>query len=323
MNKQHPDCDDLRVFLAVARHASFVAAADELGASTAFVTKRIKVVEAQLATKLFNRTTRRVVITPDGERAVYWARRILDDADQLLHDIGTQRNQPRGVLRVCSSLGFGRNVVAPALSSLVEQYPMLQVRFELFDRLIDIGAEGFDLDVRIGDEIAANHIARRLAPNHRVLCAAPGYLQRQGAPQTLDELTRHRCVVIKERDHPFGHWTLRSGSREETVRVPATMSTNHGEIAVGWALDGQGIVLRSMWDVRHHIAEGRLVQVLQDWRQEANVWAVYPERLESSAKVRVCVKWLEEVLPPLTTNAHGERPPLPSPLPAPARAAAP
>jgi LysR family transcriptional activator of dmlA len=304
VNKQHPDCADLRVFLAVARHASFVAAADELGASTAFVTKRVKVVEALLETRLFNRTTRRVVVTEDGERALYWAQRILDDADHLLHDIGTRRNVPRGVLRVCSSLGFGRNVVGPALSGLAAQYPMLQVRFELFDRLIDIGAEGFDLDVRVGDEIAPNHIARRLAANHRVLCAAPAYLQRHGgAPQALGDLARHQCIVIKERDHPFGHWTLRAGEAEETVRVRASMSTNHGEIAVAWALDGRGIVLRSIWDVRRFIAEGTLVHVLPEWRQEANVWAVYPERLESSAKVRVCVQWLEQVLPALTAAA--------------------
>lgn len=308
MNKNHPDTADLLVFMAVARHSSFVAAADELGVSTAFVTKRVKVVEAQLETKLFNRTTRRVVITEDGERAVYWAQRILDHADKLMNDIGIHREVPRGLLRVCSSLGFGRNVVGPALSSLAAKYPLLKIRFEVFDRLIDISAEGFDLDIRVGDEIAANHIARRLASNHRVLCAAPSYLQRHGgAPQSLTDLAKHQCLVIKERDHPFGHWTLRSATREETVRVPASMSTNHGEIAVAWAVDGHGIVLRSLWDVQQLMNEGQLVHVLPEWRQEANVWAVYPERLESSAKVRVCVQWLEEVLPALqkaVTSRH-------------------
>lgn len=308
MTRHHPNNEDLRVVMAVARNSSFVAAAGELGVSTAFVTKRIKVVEDLLGAKLFNRTTRRVVVTEDGERAMYWAQRILDDADQLLHDIGTRRMIPRGALRVCSSLGFGRNVVAPALSSLAAQYPTLQIRFELFDRLIDISAEGFDLDIRVGDEIAPNLIARRLASNHRILCAAPSYLRRRGgAPGSLRDLANHQCVVIKERDHPFGHWTLRSRSREETIRVPATLSTNHGEIAVAWALDGHGIVLRSVWDVRPFVDDGRLVQVLPEWRQEANVWAVYPERLESSAKVRVCVEWLQKVLPDLATAARARR----------------
>lgn len=310
MNNRHPDSADLLVLMAVARHSSFVAAADELGVSAAFVTKRIKVVEALLETKLFNRTTRRVAVTEDGERALFWAQRILDHADHLLHDISIRRDVPRGLIRVCSSLGFGRNVVGPALSSLATRYPTLQIRFEVFDRLIDISAEGFDLDIRVGDEIAANHIARRLASNQRLLCAAPSYLQRDGgAPQSLADLANHRCVVIKERDHPFGHWTLRSGTHEETVRVPASMSTNHGEIALAWALDGHGIVLRSFWDVRQFIEEGRLVQVLPEWRQEANVWAVYPERLESSAKVRICVQWLEEVLPALTMAPPPSRPP--------------
>lgn len=305
MIKHHPDNEDLRVFMAVARHASFVGAAAELGASTAFVTKRIKIVENLLGARLFNRTTRRVVVTEDGERALYWAQRILDDADQLLHDIGTRRDVPRGALRVCSSLGFGRNVVGPALSSLAAQFPSLNIRFELFDRLIDISAEGFDLDIRVGDEIAPNHIARRLASNHRILCAAPSYLKGlETRLRTPDDLAHQRCVVIKERDHPFGHWTLRSGKQETTVRVPASMSTNHGEIAVAWAVDGHGILLRSVWDVRRFIEEGRLVQVLPAWRQDANVWAVYPDRLEFSAKVRVCVEWLQKVLPGLARSAH-------------------
>ena len=238
--------------------------------------------------------TRRVAVTEEGERVFHWAQRILDDMEQLMQEVAITRSEPRGLLRVSSSFGFGRQIVAPALSRLVEQHPGLQVRLEVFDRLVDVAGEGFDLDVRVGDEIAPHLIARRLADNHRVLCAAPAYLQRKGAPRTVADLAAHDCLVIKERDHPFGVWRLRSGAQEESVKVRGPLSANNGEMAVQWAVDGRGVVLRSLWDVGAHLQIGRLVQVLPQWQQEANVWAVFPTRLERSAKVRVCVEFLQE-----------------------------
>jgi LysR family transcriptional activator of dmlA len=201
---------------------------------------------------------------------------------------------PRGLLRVSSSFGFGRHVIAPALSRLVERHPGLQVRLDVFDRLVDVAGEGFDLDVRVGDEIAPHLIARRLADNHRVLCAAPAYLARRGLPRTPAELPAHDCLAIKERDQAFGVWRLRAGAAEQAVKVTGPLSANNGEMVVQWAVDGRGIALRSLWDVGGHLQAGRLVQVLPEWRQEANVWAVYPTRLQLSAKVRVCVEFLQE-----------------------------
>ena len=291
---KNPAADDLRVFAAVVRKSSFGAAATELGTSPAYVSKRIRLLEQDLQVKLLHRTTRRVAVTEEGERVFHWAQRILDDMEQLVQEVAITRSAPRGLLRVSSSFGFGRQIVAPALSRLVERHPGLQVRLEVFDRLVDVAGEGFDLDVRVGDEIAPHLIARRLADNHRVLCAAPAYLQRQGTPRTVADLAAHDCLVIKERDHPFGVWRLRSGAQEESVKVRGPLSANNGEMAVQWAVDGRGIVLRSLWDVGAQLQAGRLVQVLPQWQQEANVWAVYPTRLERSAKVRVCVEFLQE-----------------------------
>jgi LysR family transcriptional activator of dmlA len=288
--------EDLRVFAMAARKASFAAAAAELGMSPAYVSKRIGILEDTLGIKLFHRTTRRVTITEDGERIYARAQAILDNLDQLFDEVAQQRSTPRGQLRISSSFGFGRNVVAPAIVKLQQHYPDLQVRFEVFDRLVDIVAEGFDLDIRVGDDIAPDLIARKLMANHRVLCASPDYIARRGAPKSLQDLASHNCLAIKERDLPFGIWRLRGPAGDETVKVTGTLSTNHGEIALQWAMEGAGIVLRSLWDAQPHIDAGRLVQLLPDYRQDANVWAVYPQRLGSSAKVRVCVEFLEQYL---------------------------
>jgi LysR family transcriptional activator of dmlA len=291
-----PDLGDLRVFVETARRASFARAADALGASAAYVTKRIRVLEQDLGVRLLHRSTRKVVVTEEGERIYQWAHQILDSVDGMVAEVNAGRAEPRGLLRISSSFGFGRNVVGPAISQLVARYPELNVRFEMFDRLVDITGEGFDLDVRVGDEIAPHLVARKLAPNHRVLCASPSYLARRGMPRSLAELASHDCLVIKERDHPFGVWRLRAGTREEVIKVTGPLSSNNGEVVVQWAVDGRGIVLRSLWDVAPLLASGALVQVLPEYVQEANVWAVYPPRLGSSAKLRVCIEWLQQSL---------------------------
>jgi len=305
VSNKAPSNDDLRVFSAVVLKSSFAAAAQDLGASPAYVSKRVRVLEEQLGTRLLHRTTRRVALTEDGERVYRWAQRILDDVDQLLQEIGGTRALPRGTLRVSSSFGFGRRQVAPALGALTARHPKLQLRLELFDRLVDVAAEGFDLDVRVGDEIAPHLIARRLADNHRVLCAAPGYVARRGMPRTLDDLRDHDCLAIKERDHPFGVWRLQCDGRERVVKVSGPLSSNNGEVVLRWALDGRGIVLRSMWQVASLLAEGKLVQVLPGCLQPANVWAVYPVRLERSAKLRVAVEFLVQWFQPHKPSGVG------------------
>ncbi|MGV8920076.1 MAG: LysR substrate-binding domain-containing protein [Pseudomonas sp.] len=286
--------EDLRVFLTVIRKAGFAAAADELGLSPAYVSKRIQILESTLATRLLHRTSRRVALTEDGERVQRWAVRILEDF-QLLHDeLSDAHSAPRGHLHLCSTFGFGRIHVAPAVSQLAELYPDLEIRLDLFDRVVDIVNEGFDLEIRVGDDIPGQHIGRRLVTNRRMLCAAPSYLQRRGTPQVLADLEQHDCLVIKERDNAFGIWHLERNGEHDSVRVSGPLSSNSGEIALQWALDGRGIVMRSVWDVRPLLEQGRLVQVLHDYTQSANVWAVYPTRLANSGKLRVCVEFLQQ-----------------------------
>ncbi len=289
-----PNLDDLRVFSIVVRVASFSAAAEQLGVSPAYVSKRVALLEGQLGTRLLHRSTRRVAVTDYGERVLAWAEKILDDVDHLVEDVSTTRTVPRGTLRISSSFGFGRHVLAPALLDFSERFPQINVRLDLFDRLVDVAGEGFDLDVRIGDEIAEHLIAKRLATNYRVLCASPAYLERHGAPRQIADLGSHQCLAIKERDHPFGVWRLTQRGETSSVKVGGALSTNHGEVAVQWALAGKGIVLRSIWEAGPLLDSGALKRVLPDVTQPANVWAVYPARLAASAKVRVCVDFLAE-----------------------------
>ncbi len=277
----------------VARAASFAAVARKEGMSPAFVSKRIAVLEQALQVRLFHRTTRTVNLTQEGEAMLRRVTKILEDVEQMADAVASAQATPRGQLKISSSAGFGRNQLAPALSELAKRYPALNVQLELLDRPVDLIGEGFDLDVRVGGAHEASLIARHLARNCRVLCAAPDYLAAHGMPERLEDLIHHRCSIIRERDHFFGLWRLQGPHGVETVKVSAQLSSNNGEIVHQWGVDGHGVILRSIWDVGADLRAGRLVRVLPDYRQDADVAAIYPQRLEGSSRLRACVQFLK------------------------------
>ena len=288
-----PQLEDLRLFCVVARNRSFAETSRELGISKAAVSKRIALLEASIEEKLFHRTTRKVLLTAQGEIVHVWAQRILEDVDLMGEAISREKAAPSGLLRICSSTGFGRSRLAPALSELARKYPQLEIQVELFDRPVDLVDEGFQLDIRIGQVREGTVIKRRIARNRRVLCAAPAYIKQFGMPQTLEQLKDHRCIPIRERDQDFGRWEVEGPDGLKSIKVSGPLSANNGEIVRQWAIDGHGVILRSSWDISREIDSGLLVPVLPQYFQQADVWAVYPSRLSVSAKVKVCVEFLE------------------------------
>lgn len=286
--------EDLRLLCVVARNRSFAETARELGISKAVVSKRIAVLEAAVQEQLFHRSTRQVTLTAQGEIVHQWAQRISEDVDLMGQAISREKAAPEGVLRLCSSTGFGRKQLASALSAMAVQYPQLEIQLELLDRQVDLVEEGFQLDIRVGHVHEGSVIKRRIAANRRVLCAAPAYLARHGQPATLEQLKQHRCIPIRERDQDFGRWELHGPQGVQSVRVHGQLSANNGEIVRQWALDGHGIILRSSWDIVAELASGQLVAVLPQYYQPADIWAVYPSRLSVSARVRLCVEFLTE-----------------------------
>jgi len=287
-----PALADLRLFCVVLRQGSLAAAAIELGASPSFVSKRVSLLEAHLGTRLLHRTTRRIAATDDGLTVQRWAQRILGDVEDMSQELSAAGGTPHGSLHVSTSPGFGRHHVAPALSAFAEHYPQVDLRLEILDRPVDLVAEGIDLDIRIGSPREPQLYAQRLARNHRVLCAAPAYLERHGRPKSLTELAQHRCLVNREPDQVFGVWRLDGPTGTETVKVRGSLTANNGEIICRWALDGHGIMLRSMWDVATALADGRLERVLPTYGQPADIWAIYPTRLARAPKIRLFLQIL-------------------------------
>ncbi len=290
----YPQPKDLQVLIAVVNTGSFSAAAETLGQTPAFVTKRIQQMEALLGVRLLNRSSRGMALTESGQAAYGHALDIMDRLQNLMDDVTHIKEQPVGMIRIGSSFGFGRAYIAPAIMEIMEVYPELQINFELFDRQIDLNRDNVDLDIRVNDDIPDNYIAKLLAKNRRILCASPGYIQQRGVPETLADLQRHDCLVTKERDQTIGVWELENQQGKKSVKISGHLSSNSGEIVLHWALNGKGIMLRSEWDVLPFLRDGALVRVLPEYAQSANIWAVYQMPLYSSTKLKVCVEFFSQ-----------------------------
>ncbi len=283
---------DLRVFCCVARLSSFVAAAQELGISPAYVSKRIAELEQCLGVKLFHRTTRQVRISEQGEIAYTWARKILDDIEGMTNEVSNTKVEPSGSLRVSTTLRLGRNHVSPILSMLGKRFPHLDIWLELVSTRMDMIDEGIDIDVRVGEVHEPHLIAHRIVKSERILCAAPEYMESHGAPTTVQELAHHECLLFRGRDQAFGVWRLNGPSGMESIKVTGRVGSNQGDIVRNWALDGHGIIMLSDWDVADDLNDGKLVRVLPNHSQPADVMAVTTSRLASTAKIRYSMEFL-------------------------------
>lgn len=290
---------ELGFIVTLSNAGSLSGAARELGITTSAVSKRLSLIEARIGIALVNRTTRRMSLTPEGEVLLEHARRILGEIADLDQLLSTSKGVPKGQLRVNATLGFGRLHIAPAISQYVLRYPEVEVQLQLSVDPPALTDDRFDVCIRFGAPADARVIARRLASNRRLLCASPKYLARHGEPKSPADLRRHNCISIRQGDEAYGLWRLFAGRESErdaeAVKVRGNLATNDGEIAVNWALDGHGILMRAEWDLERYLKSGRLVQVLSAYRTpDADIYAVYPQRHQLSARIRTFVDFLAQ-----------------------------
>ena len=297
---------EMAFFNLLARYGSFSATARELGISTAAISKRLAQMETRLGVQLLNRTTRRTSLTQEGEIYLSHARRILSDIDDMEQRVSGAAAAPKGLLRINATLGFGRNHVAPLISRFVKNYPEVQVQLQLSVSPPALTEDAFDICIRFGEPPDARVMARKIAPNRRLLCASPAYLLRCGIPKVAHDLTQHNCIGIRQGDDAYGIWRLSSGKNTEAVKVHGNLNTSDGEIAVNWALDGHGILMRAEWDITKYLRSGRLVQVLENYRTPpADIYAVYPARHQHSARIKAFADFLARHFEKPSTLAAG------------------
>jgi DNA-binding transcriptional LysR family regulator len=299
---------DLGFFSTLVQSGSLTAAARELGLTTSAVSRRLSQIEARLATPLVTRTTRRMGLTPEGEIYLEHARRILGDIEHMAHQLAGTSEEPQGLLRVNATLGFGRSHIAPLVSQFVRKHPKVDVQLQLSVDPPAIADDVWDVCFRFGPPPDSRAIARFIAPNKRIVVASPAYVKKHGAPAAPKDLARHNCIGIRQGDEAYGQWRFAAGAkgRMETVKVRGNLTTNDGGIAVAWALEGHGVLLRAEWDVQRYLASGRLVRLLKGHASpDADIHAVYPAQHRASARVRALVEFVAGAL--AGTGTRGAR----------------
>ena len=288
---------ELAFFCLLVKQGSLASTARELNLTPPAVTRRLSQLEERLGVRLLNRTTRRISLTSEGEVYFANAQRILSDIEEMERLVSSSRAAPKGLLRVNAPLGFGRSYIGPAISAFTKIYPDVEVQLHLTDRPVSLPDEAIDVSIRFGDLPDSRLIAKKIAANRRLLVASPVYLRAAGQPAYPHDLTQHQCIVLRQNESAYGNWRLSRGKQTETIKVHGHLSTNDGEVALNWALEGHGILMRAEWDVAKYLRSGRLVQVLADYdTPSADVYAVYLERLNLSAKVAYFIEYLREYL---------------------------
>ena len=284
------DFTDMDIFARVVTAGSMSAAGREMGLSPAVVSKRLRRLEDRLGTRLLQRTTRQIALTEAGQGFYERVVAILASIEEAEAFVTRRSALARGTLKVTAPTSFGRLHIAPLLGSFLQQNPDLSVNLMLSDDLVDIVGEGFDLAIRIADLSDSSLVARRLAPTHRVLCAAPGYLDLHGEPISVDDLQNHVCLATTAQDP----WRLEGPEGPIVVHTSGPLRTNSNEVVRESVLAGMGIALRSTWDVGPELSEGRLRVVLPAYHASPNVgvYAIYPTRRFLPAKVRVFIDYL-------------------------------
>jgi DNA-binding transcriptional LysR family regulator len=281
--------EDVVLFIRVVEKGSFSSAGRDLRMSAAVVSHRIMTLEKRLGARLFTRTTRSMQLTTSGQLFHEHAVELVEAAQRAESSIGDEAGTPRGPIKVTAPLGLGRRLLGPAVLRFSALYPGMDIRIRLSEHLVDLTAEGIDVALRLANFTDSSFILKKVAPVSRVVCAAPAYLERSGVPRTIDDLERHACLLLRFPGSRQFRWPFRdSKGKIAQVAVSGRIDADDGDLLTEWALAGQGIVLKPVFEVAEHLARGALVPLLPEHPPEPlTLGVLYPSRQLIPAKIRV------------------------------------
>ena len=287
--------NELKVFVRAVELKSISAAARNLRLSAAAASHRILQLEEQVGVRLLNRTTRSLQPTEAGCIFYEHALNVLEAVERAESSMAMASGVPTGSLRVAAPLGFGRRILAPLVSEFHAQNPKVEVRLRLSDHAVDLLSESVDVAIRMSALPDSSLIVRKLADCPRVLCAAPSYLEKHGAPETPEALLNHNCLLLRFPGSTDFRWSLNTPAGPQVLPVSGKLDADDGDVLTEWTLGGEGIMLKPYWEVADHLESGRLQVVLPQFPPEpVSLVMLYPHRHLLPAKVRVFADFLIE-----------------------------
>ncbi|WP_211461783.1 LysR family transcriptional regulator [Collimonas silvisoli] len=292
--------DDIRFFMIVVKAGSLAAAAREINVTASAVTQRLQQIEARLGLRLIDRSTRNMRLTDEGELLAEEGAAICDSNDLLFEKLKARQGVVAGHLRINAPFGFGRRYLTPLVAQFQSDHPDIKVSLTLLDSISVSAAHKADITFHIGALADSSLVRYQIGANARILCAAPAYIRRMGAPADPQSLAGHRCLVLRENDEDVSLWKFSKGPLHRSVRVDPILSSNDGEVIHQWALLGKGIMIRSEWDVAENIRRGKLVTLLPQWNvAPADVIALVPQRRGMSARVKKFIEYVTQQFGPV------------------------
>ncbi|UGA44209.1 LysR family transcriptional regulator [Bradyrhizobium quebecense] len=279
------DVNDLIAFLAVARERSFTRAAARLGVSQSALSHTMRALEERLGVRLLTRTTRSVAPTEAGERLLQGIGPRFEEIEAELTALNALREKPAGTIRINAGEHAAETILWPALENFLPRYPDIKVELTVDNGLANIVAERFDAGVRLGEQLAKDMIAVRIAPDFRmVVVGAPSYFKRRDRPKRPQDLTQHACINIRLPTHGGIYaWEFEKRGRAIKVRVDGQLVFNSTALRIKAALAGLGLAYVAEDQVQAQLARGQLVQVLDDWCVPFPGYHLYyPSRRQSS-----------------------------------------
>lgn len=287
MNIEH-----LKLFVRLASTHNISMAGQELGLSPAVASAHINKLEEGLGVRLVHRTTRKVSLTEEGQAFLPHAEEVLATVEAARGAVGVGHKAPTGTLRVTASASFGRLHLVPALKGFMAKYPELTIDFRFSDSIIDMVEGGFDVAVRLAELKDSSLVARKLAPDRRIVVASPEYLAQHGTPQSPEELVNHECVTLAGLEN----WVFETPEGQYSMRASGSFRTDNGDAMRDACIDGLGVSINSIWSVYKQLQKGELVEILQDYPlvMNASIWAVYPSSRLIAPKVRAFIDYFAE-----------------------------
>lgn len=284
--------DALRLFLAVAELESFTRAAERHSLTPGAASKQIAALEERMQARLLERTTRSVRLTDAGRALLERVKPWLSEYEAIEHGLVADNAAAAGSLRVAAPVDFGSARLIEPITAFMEQWPSVEVRLDLSDRMVDLVDEGYDLAVRLGHLPDSSLIAKRLADAPMTTIASASYLKAHGTPSHPSELANHACIVDRNRPAPLLWRFEKSGNRAE-VKINGRLSLNGASAAVAATCAGAGISCTPSWAARAAVADGRVVALMEDWVPEGReLWAVFPSNRYLAHRVRLLVDHL-------------------------------
>lgn len=257
--------DNIRTFVRVYELGSMSAAGRDLRISPAVTSSRISQLEEHLGVRLFQRTTRSLTPTEQGQSFYRGASEILEAIETAEAQIVNFTENPKGSLYVAAPLGVGRRLIAPQVPDFLSEYPEVSVRLRLTDRKVDLTTEGLDLAFFLGQPEDSNLRIRKIADVPRVLCASPEYIEKRGMPENGEDLVsgNHECLNLRFPGATEFQWLLTTSSGPKRFRVSGRYESDDGDVLTDWALAGHGIAMKPVFEVADYLRTGRMVPVAE------------------------------------------------------------